>query len=114
MIAPSRFEYLGTPIPADTSPAAQADAHVALLSVLEIDKAVVVGVSAAARSAIELALPHPDRVSALILIVPGAYAPAYAPESPVVVEGSRGRRQARYSAMQRLAGKRRLSRRQCR
>ena len=90
MIAPSRFEYLGTPIPAVTSPAAQADTHVALLSVLEIDKAVVVGVSAAARSAIELALPHPDRVSALILIVPGAYAPAYAPESPVVVEGSRG------------------------
>ncbi|PDT85782.1 alpha/beta hydrolase [Sinorhizobium sp. BJ1] len=86
VIAPSRFGYLGTPIPADASPAAQADAHVALLSELEIDEAVVVGVSTGARSAIELALRHPDRVSALILIVPGTYAP----ESPVMVEGSRG------------------------
>src|SRR5262245_66371155 len=32
IIAPSRFGYLRTPIPADTSPAAQADAHAALLS----------------------------------------------------------------------------------
>ncbi|ARS66038.1 alpha/beta hydrolase [Sinorhizobium meliloti] len=86
VVAPSRFGYLGTPIPADTSPAAQADAHVALLSELEIDKAVVVGVSAGARSAIELALRYPDKVSALVLIVPGTYAP----ESPVMLEGSRG------------------------
>jgi pimeloyl-ACP methyl ester carboxylesterase len=86
VIAPSRFGYLGTPIPADTSPAAQADAHVALLSELDINEAVVVGVSAGARSAVELALRHPDRVSALVLIVPGTYAP----ESPVMVEGSRG------------------------
>lgn len=86
VIAPSRFGYLETPIPADTSPAAQADAHVALLSELQIEAAVVVGVSAGARSAIELALRHPDKVSALILIVPGTYAP----ESPVMVEGSRG------------------------
>jgi pimeloyl-ACP methyl ester carboxylesterase len=86
VIAPSRFGYLGTPIPADTSPAAQADAHVALLSLLEVEKAVVVGVSAGARSAIELALRHPNKVSELILIVPGTYAP----ESPVMVEGSRG------------------------
>ncbi|MDE3775613.1 alpha/beta hydrolase [Sinorhizobium meliloti] len=86
VIAPSRFGYLGTPIPADASPAAQADAHVALLAELQIDEAVVVGVSAGARSAVELALRHPDRVSALILIVPGTYAP----ESPVMVEGSRG------------------------
>lgn len=86
VIAPSRFGYLGTPIPADASPAAQADAHAALLSELQIDRAVVVGVSAGARSAIELALRHPYKVSALILIVPGTYAP----ESPVMLEGSRG------------------------
>ncbi len=86
VIAPSRFGYLGTPIPADASPSAQADAHVALLSKLEINKTVVVGVSAGARSAIELALRHPDKVSALVLIVPGTYAP----ESPVMLEGSRG------------------------
>jgi 2-hydroxy-6-oxonona-2,4-dienedioate hydrolase len=86
IIAPSRFGYLRTAIPADTSPAAQADAHAALLAALNIDKAVVVGVSAGARSAIELALRHPRSVTALVLIVPGTYAPT----SPVMIEESRG------------------------
>jgi pimeloyl-ACP methyl ester carboxylesterase len=73
VIAPSRLGYLGTSIPSDVSPAARADAHVALISWLKVDRAVVVGISAGARSAIELALRHPDKVSALILIVPGTY-----------------------------------------
>jgi 2-hydroxy-6-oxonona-2,4-dienedioate hydrolase len=85
VIAPSRFGYLGTPVPADTSPAAQADAHAAVLEELKVQKAVVVGVSAGARSAVELAVRHSERVAALILIVPGTYAPA----SPVAVEESR-------------------------
>lgn len=85
ILAPSRFGYLRTPIPADASSAAQADAHAALLSSLNVPRAIVMGVSAGARSAIELALRHPERVSALILIVPGTYAPT----SPVAVEGSR-------------------------
>lgn len=86
VIAPSRFGYLRTPIPADTSPAAQADAHVALLDKLNVDKAVVIGISAGATSALELALRHPERVSALMLIVPGTYSPT----SPVNIEESRG------------------------
>jgi pimeloyl-ACP methyl ester carboxylesterase len=85
VIAPSRFGYLRTPVPADTSQAAQADAHAALLDELKVPKAIVVGVSAGARSALELAIRHPERVAALILIVPGTYAP----DSPVAVEGSR-------------------------
>ena len=85
IIAPSRFGYLGTPIPSDTSSASQADAHAALLTELRVDRAIVVGISAGARSAVELAIRHPERVSALILIVPGTYAPT----SPVVVDGSR-------------------------
>jgi len=85
-VAPSRFGYLGTPVPQDVSPAAQADAHAALLAELEVPQAVVLGVSAGARSAVELALRHPDKVSALILVVPGLYAP----DSPVAIEGSRG------------------------
>jgi 2-hydroxy-6-oxonona-2,4-dienedioate hydrolase len=85
VIAPSRFGYLGTPIPVDTSDAAQANAHAALLAALNIDRAIVVGISAGARSAAELALRHPDKVAALILIVPGTYAP----EGPVAIEGSR-------------------------
>jgi pimeloyl-ACP methyl ester carboxylesterase len=59
VIAPSRFGYLGTPVPPDSSPAAQADAHAALLSELNISKPIVVGISAGARSAIELAIRHP-------------------------------------------------------
>ncbi len=78
VVAPSRFGYLRTPMPRDTSPAAQADAHAALLARLEIPKAIVLGVSAGARSALELVLRRPDRVSALILMVPGTYMPAAA------------------------------------
>ncbi|MFZ1104820.1 MAG: alpha/beta hydrolase [Hyphomicrobiaceae bacterium] len=85
VIAPSRFGYLGTPIPSDTSSASQADAHAVLLAELKVDKAIVVGISAGARSALQLAARHPERTAALILIVPGTYAPA----SPVAIEGSR-------------------------
>jgi len=88
VIAPSRFGYLRTPVPPDATPAAQADAHAALLAQLGIPKAVVLGVSAGARSAVELALRWPERVAALILVVPGLYAP----ESPVAIEPSRGSR----------------------
>jgi pimeloyl-ACP methyl ester carboxylesterase len=75
VIAPSRFGYLRTPAPKDTSPAAQADAHAALLDFLGVEKAIVAGASAGAPSAIELALRHPDRVLALILLVPRTYHP---------------------------------------
>jgi pimeloyl-ACP methyl ester carboxylesterase len=88
VIAPSRFGYLGTPVPAELSSAAQADAHAALLAKLGVGKAIVFGVSAGARSAVEVALRHPAKVGALILAVPGTYAPT----SPVAIEGSRGSR----------------------
>ena len=76
VVAPSRFGYLRTPVPEDYSPAAQADAHAALLDTLKIDRTIVVGVSAGAPSAIELALRHPDRVAALVLLVPRTYHPS--------------------------------------
>ena len=75
IIAPSRFGYLKAPVPKDSSPAAQADTIAALLEFLGIANTVVVGVSAGAPSAIELALRHADRVSALILLVPRTYDP---------------------------------------
>src|SRR3954453_18917194 len=75
LIAPSRFGYLKTPAPDDASPAAQADAHAALLDFLGIKEAIVVAASAGAPSAIELALRFPERVSALILLVPRTYHP---------------------------------------
>lgn len=75
LVAPSRFGYLGTPSPEDISAAAQADAHAALLDHLGIDTSIVMGVSAGAPSAIELAVRHPQRVRALILVVPRAFDP---------------------------------------
>ena len=75
VIAMSRFGYLRTPMPADASAAAQADAHVCLLDALGITKAAVMGGSAGAPSALQMAVRHPDRVSALVLLVPLAYKP---------------------------------------
>lgn len=75
VIVPSRFGYLRTPVPDDDSPSAQADAHAALLDFLGIHRSIVVGVSAGAPSAIELALRHPEKVTALILLVPRTYHP---------------------------------------
>ena len=76
VVAPSRFGYLRTPLPADASPAAQADAHACLLDALKIDRAAVVGVSAGAPSSMQFALRHPERCAALALVVPLAWAPA--------------------------------------
>jgi 2-hydroxy-6-oxonona-2,4-dienedioate hydrolase len=75
VIAMSRFGYLRTPMPADASAAAQADAHVCLLDALGINKAAVMGGSAGAPSALQMAIDHADRVSALVLLVPLAYKP---------------------------------------
>ncbi len=81
VIAMSRFGYLRTPMPADASPAAQADAHVCLLDALGIPKAAVLGGSAGGPSALQMAIRHPDRVSALVLLVPLAYKPSTAADS---------------------------------
>jgi pimeloyl-ACP methyl ester carboxylesterase len=78
VIAPSRFGYLGTPLPADASPAAQADAHICLLDALGIERAAVVGISAGGPSSLQTAIRHPERVSALMLVAPLTYTPRVA------------------------------------
>jgi pimeloyl-ACP methyl ester carboxylesterase len=75
VIAMSRFGYLGTPLPADASAAAQADAHACLLDALQIPRAAIVGASAGAPSSLQLALRHPHRCSALVLLVPAVFVP---------------------------------------
>lgn len=75
VIAPSRFGYLRTPVPADASPMAQADAHAALLDVLKLDRVAVIGASAGGPSAMQLCLRHPERCSGLVLLFPLAFAP---------------------------------------
>ncbi len=70
IIAPSRFGYLRSSFPADPSPANQADALVALLDALGIDRLAVIGGSAGALPAAVFAARHPDRCAALVLLVP--------------------------------------------
>jgi pimeloyl-ACP methyl ester carboxylesterase len=79
----SRFGYLRTPLPADASAAAQADAHACLLDALGIKRAAIIGVSAGAPSSLQFALRHPGRCSALVLLVPAAYVPRPGGAPPV-------------------------------
>ncbi len=92
VIAMSRFGYLRTPMPADASAGAQADAHVCLLDALGIQQAAVMGGSAGAPSALQMAIRHPNRVSTLVLLVPLAYKPPTqadsAPPMPAWVENT--------------------------
>jgi 2-hydroxy-6-oxonona-2,4-dienedioate hydrolase len=68
IIAMSRFGYLRTALPSDASLAAQADAHACLLDAVDIERVAVIGGSAGAPSAMQLALRHPEQVTALVLL----------------------------------------------
>lgn len=70
LIVPSRFGYLGSSLPAGATPARQADAFADLLDHLGIARAAVLAVSAGATSALQLAIRHRCRVSALALVSP--------------------------------------------
>jgi pimeloyl-ACP methyl ester carboxylesterase len=67
IIAVSRFGYLGSPLPPDASPAAQADLYACLLDTLGIDTVTLVGTSAGSASSLQFALRHPGRCTALVL-----------------------------------------------
>ena len=92
IIAPSRFGYLRTPLPADASAEAQADAHACLLDTLGVERAAVIGVSAGGPSALQFCLRHADRCAALVLLVPMAYpfetAPRASPSSEWIMQRS--------------------------
>lgn len=85
VIAVSRFGYLRTPLPADASAAAQADAHACLLDALGLQRAAVIGISAGGPSALELAVRHRERVNALVLLVPATFVPRPGGAAPVRV-----------------------------
>jgi len=69
VIAPSRFGYLGSSMPPNATPQAQADAFAALLDALDIGQIDVIAESAGATSALQLALRHPERVKHLAVLV---------------------------------------------
>jgi pimeloyl-ACP methyl ester carboxylesterase len=79
-IAPSRFGYLRTPMPADASTAAQADAFSTLLDALDVDRTAVVAVSGGGPPALKFAERHPERTAALVLISSAPYTPFTAGE----------------------------------
>jgi pimeloyl-ACP methyl ester carboxylesterase len=76
LLVPSRFGYLGSEMPVDATPEMQADAFAEFLEALGIGDAVVLAGSAGSTSALHLAVRHPRRVRALVLVsanVPGAH-----------------------------------------
>lgn len=83
IVAPSRFGYLGSSLPRAALPADQADAFAAVLDTLGLDRVVVLGYSAGGPSVIQLALRHPDRVSALVLVASALPGKAGSPPKPV-------------------------------
>ncbi len=76
LVAPSRFGYLRSSMPAQPTCAKQADAFAELLEVIGVDRVVVVGISAGAWSCLQFATRHPDRCLALVLLVPANALPA--------------------------------------
>jgi pimeloyl-ACP methyl ester carboxylesterase len=68
VIAPSRFGYLNTPIPEDSSIGAQADTYACLLDALKVDRVTVVAISAGGPSGLHFVLRHPERTAALVLV----------------------------------------------
>ena len=68
VIAPSRFGYLGSPLPPGAAGADQADAFANLLDHLDLGVVDVLGISAGTGPAVQLALRHPDRVRHLVIL----------------------------------------------
>lgn len=79
IIAPSRFGYLRSAMPEGATVEMQADALDWLMGRLGIEKAVIIGGSAGALSATQLALRHPQRCRGLVLVVPALHAPDRSP-----------------------------------
>lgn len=70
-IAPSRFGYLRSTVPAGATFDEQADAYAALLDSLALPRVSVVALSHGGPSALLFAARHPERVSSLVLLSAG-------------------------------------------
>jgi len=79
-ISPSRFGYLRTPLPADASTAAQADAFADLLDTLQIKRVAILAFSGGVPPALQFAQRYPERTSALALLSGAPYTPLTAAE----------------------------------
>lgn len=72
IIAVSRFGYLNSNLPKESTPEDQAKAYKELLDYLGIDKTVILAVSAGGAPALQFALKYPEKTRVLILIGSGA------------------------------------------
>jgi 2-hydroxy-6-oxonona-2,4-dienedioate hydrolase len=79
-IAPSRFGYLRTPLPADTSTAAQAEAFADLLDALSIERVGILAISGGVPPSLQFAQHYPERTAALVLLSSAPYTPLTAAE----------------------------------
>jgi pimeloyl-ACP methyl ester carboxylesterase len=70
VLSPSRFGYLGSPLPAGATTSKQADAFAAVLDDAGVNRADVVALSAGSVAAVRFAAEHPDRVRSLLLESP--------------------------------------------
>lgn len=84
-ISLSRFGYLRTPMPADASTAAQADAFADLLDVLEIERVAILAMSGGVPPSLQFAQRYPERTSALVLLSSAPYTPLTAAEQQLPV-----------------------------
>lgn len=82
-IAPSRFGFLGSPVPKGADSVLQADIVASLLGVLGIGKVGVVGVSMGGPSSILFALRHKEKTNSLALISAASHAIG---SRPVILE----------------------------
>ena len=67
-IAISRPGYLRTPLAAGARPEQQADAFAALFDSLAIDRVPIIGISGGGPPALQFALRHPQRCTAIVLV----------------------------------------------
>jgi pimeloyl-ACP methyl ester carboxylesterase len=84
-ISPSRFGYLRTPLPADASTAAQADAFADLLDALRIERVAILALSGGVPPSLQFAQRYPERTSALVLLSSAPYTPLTAGEQKLPV-----------------------------
>ncbi len=84
-IVPSRFGYLRTPMPADGSTAAQADAFADLLDALGIERVAILAMSGGVPPSLQFVLRHPRRTTALVLLSSAPYTPLTAGEQKLPV-----------------------------
>ncbi|HMQ51313.1 MAG TPA: alpha/beta hydrolase [Anaerolineae bacterium] len=73
-IAPSRFGFLGSPVPEGADSVQQAEAYACLLDALGLDRVGVVGVSMGGPSSLLFALRHPERTTSLVMISAASHA----------------------------------------